>query len=165
MKDGSRRPQGFRYEEVARKGRPVHARTDPFSLRHPPMPLSRRAKIFSPFDALRGFSDAVASREVLYVPRKQLNEEQCADLDRKIARLRKLTANTRICREHPTYVRVRHFVICSDPGSEAYGQLGQYEDTAGICLGVDPHSRTVTVGEQTISADDIIALAIAEEAD
>ena len=28
----------------------------------PAMPLSRRAKIFSPFDALRGFGDAITAK-------------------------------------------------------------------------------------------------------
>lgn len=46
-------PPDFPYRDVLRKGRPKHAPMDPFSIRHPPMPLSRRAKIFSPFDALK----------------------------------------------------------------------------------------------------------------
>lgn len=52
-------PRNFRYLDVMRKGRPVHDPPDSFSIRHPPMPLSRRAKIFSPFDALSGFSEAI----------------------------------------------------------------------------------------------------------
>ena len=54
-------PEGFRYSEVLRRGRPVHDPLDPFTVRHPAMPLSRRAKIFSPFDALRGFGDAITA--------------------------------------------------------------------------------------------------------
>ena len=45
----------FRYREVYEKGKPVHEKNDSFSVKHPPMELSRRAKIFSPFDALKGF--------------------------------------------------------------------------------------------------------------
>ncbi len=30
---------------------------DSFYVKHPPMELSRRAKIFSPFDALKGFDE------------------------------------------------------------------------------------------------------------
>ena len=55
-------PEGFRYSEVLRRGRPVHDPLDPFTVRHPAMPLSRRAKIFSPFDALRGFGDAITAK-------------------------------------------------------------------------------------------------------
>ena len=48
-------PSSFRYKNVLEKGKPVHDKYDSFSLRHPAMDLSRRAKIFSPFDALKGF--------------------------------------------------------------------------------------------------------------
>lgn len=60
--DSDRIPPGFRYREVLRKGRPLHAPMDSFAVRHPPMPLSKRAKIFSPFDALRGFREAIAAQ-------------------------------------------------------------------------------------------------------
>lgn len=55
-------PPDFRYREVLRRGRPVHLPLDAFSVRHPAMPLSRRAKIFSPFDALKGFSEALTAQ-------------------------------------------------------------------------------------------------------
>ena len=48
-------PSSFRYRNVLEKGKPVHDKYDSFSIRHPAMDLSRRAKIFSPFDALKGF--------------------------------------------------------------------------------------------------------------
>ena len=50
-------PSSFPYRKVLEKGKPVHDKNDPFTARHPAMDLDRRAKIFSPFDALRGFSD------------------------------------------------------------------------------------------------------------
>ena len=53
----------FRYREVYEKGKPVHEKNDSFSVKHPPMELSRRAKIFSPFDALKGFSEELAKTE------------------------------------------------------------------------------------------------------
>ncbi|MBP5249790.1 MAG: hypothetical protein J6Z46_07285 [Lachnospiraceae bacterium] len=53
----------LRYRAVYEKGKPVHKKTDDFYIKHPPMDLSKRAKIFSPFDALRGFGDALASKE------------------------------------------------------------------------------------------------------
>ena len=53
----------YRYRAVYEKGKPVHGKLDLFSIKHPPMELSRRAKIFSPFDALKGFSEAIASKE------------------------------------------------------------------------------------------------------
>jgi len=51
----------FRYRHVLEKGKPVHDKNDLFSIRHPAMELSRRAKIFSPFDALKGFDDELSA--------------------------------------------------------------------------------------------------------
>jgi len=56
-------PSSFRYRNVLEKGKPVHDRNDLFFAKHPPMDLYRRAKIFSPFDALKGFSDELAKSQ------------------------------------------------------------------------------------------------------
>ncbi len=56
-------PANFRYREVFLKGRPRHDRYDPFRIRHPSMDRGHRAKIFSPFDALKGFNEAVAAKD------------------------------------------------------------------------------------------------------
>ena len=53
----------FRYLHVLNKGKPVHDKNDLFSVRHPAMDLSRRAKIFSPFDALKGFGDELSKAQ------------------------------------------------------------------------------------------------------
>ena len=56
-------PSSFRYRNVLEKGKPVHDKNDSFSIRHPAMDLSRRAKIFSPFDALKGFNDELSKAQ------------------------------------------------------------------------------------------------------
>lgn len=56
-------PVNFKYRNVFLKGKPGHGKTDAFSLRHPAMTPGHRAKIFAPFDALRGFGDALAGQE------------------------------------------------------------------------------------------------------
>ena len=56
-------PADFRYRAVMLRGKPQHEKTDAFSIRHPPMPPGRWAKIFSPFDALKGFQEALAAKE------------------------------------------------------------------------------------------------------
>ena len=55
-------PANFRYTEAVLAGRPRHGKFDVFSSRHPSMPVGRRAKIFAPFDALKGFSEAIAEQ-------------------------------------------------------------------------------------------------------
>ena len=52
-------PAGFRYRETFLKGRPRHDRFDAFRIRHPSMDVGKRAKLFAPFDALRGFDFAI----------------------------------------------------------------------------------------------------------
>ena len=56
-------PSDFKYMDVFLKGRPAHGNNDLFSVKHPSMDLGRRAKIFSPFDALKGFSEAISETE------------------------------------------------------------------------------------------------------
>ena len=56
-------PRNFRYREAFLQERPRHQKTDPFRIRHPNMDVGRRAKIFAPFDALRGFSAALIAVE------------------------------------------------------------------------------------------------------
>ena len=53
----------FKYEDVCRKGKPVHEEGDSFLIKHPPMELSKRAKIFNPFDALKGFNEEIRKTE------------------------------------------------------------------------------------------------------
>lgn len=63
--DNSKLSPSFRYRGVLEKGKPVHDKNDSFSIRHPAMDLSRRAKIFSPFDALKGFNEELIRTEAL----------------------------------------------------------------------------------------------------
>ena len=69
-------PTGFRYKEVLRRGRPKHEKYDSFWIRHPPMPTSRWAKIFAPFDALRGFREAIAAKDVPDSNTAQISREE-----------------------------------------------------------------------------------------
>ncbi len=55
-----------RYRKVYERGKPKHMPGDDFSIKHPAMDLSRRAKIFSPFDALKGFNEEIASTELAF---------------------------------------------------------------------------------------------------
>ena len=72
-------PSSFRYRSVIEKGKPVHDKNDSFSIKHPAMDLSRRAKIFSPFDALKGYSEEIAKveaeTEALFLNEREAVEE------------------------------------------------------------------------------------------
>ena len=67
-------PAGFRYKNVYLKGKPQHDRFDSFRIAHPQMDTGKRAKIFAPFDALKGFDEAVASRMPIMMAGEILKE-------------------------------------------------------------------------------------------
>ncbi|MBQ9060404.1 MAG: SOS response-associated peptidase family protein [Firmicutes bacterium] len=60
----TRIPEGFPYRQILLLGRPRHEPWDRFSARHPRMDPGHRAKIFAPFDALRGFDLALTAKRV-----------------------------------------------------------------------------------------------------
>ena len=74
-------PQDFRYRDVFLRGKPQHDRFDMFRVKHPSMDCGRRAKIFSPFDALKGFNEAIASKDIIYNDRTELTDEDRTGFD------------------------------------------------------------------------------------
>ena len=163
-------PPNFKYREVFLKGRPEHARDDSFLFRHPPMPAAKWAKIFSPFDALRGFGGALAAKDILYVPRMEPDEDAKRDLGRKLELLRSLTPNNRMARKNRVAVTLNIFVPCPDENSAAFGcgNMGQYKSVTGIVLKVDPEvTATITLQcegrKRTIDFQDIIQIERAKE--
>ena len=141
-------PENFKYSDVILKGKPRHSTDDPFSVRHPKMDLSRRAKLFAPFDALRGFSAAVIAKDERYEAKKEMDVEILEDLNQKISLLCELTAT-------------KNFEPCSDTNSEAFETDGKYLTLTGTCMHVDPDvSRTVLIDETLISFEDILKIEI-----
>lgn len=56
---------------------------------HPKMDRENRAKQFMPFDALKGFREALAEKEREIAAKRDLSEERKAELDRKLHVLHK----------------------------------------------------------------------------
>ena len=56
-------PRNFRYREVFLRGKPKHDKSDGFWARHPEMDTGKRAKLFAPFAALKGFDEAISKKE------------------------------------------------------------------------------------------------------
>lgn len=152
-------PADFRYRDVFLKGKPQHDRYDLFRIKHPRMATGRRAKIFSPFDALKGFSEAVASKDVLYEDRRELETEDREELDRRLHILHNLTWNGRMARANRVPVTVTYYVPCSDENNEAYGIRGQYRTVTGICWKVDSEVyKTIRVDGKLIEFDSILRI-------
>lgn len=153
-----------KYRFALSRTRPEHARCDDFSLRHPPMQLEKRAKIFSPFAALRGFEEAVDGKRRLYVEKRELNEEEQQALNGTLARLYELTRNLRLARERQLTAAVTCFVPCADENHEAYGRRGTYETVRGVVWRVDPVvHRSLLIGDREIEFADIAKITVLKE--
>ena len=152
-------PADFRYREVFLKGKPRHDKYDPFRIRHPRMNGGHRAKIFAPFDALKGFNEAVSAKEVLYESRIELSPEDAAELDRRLSILHNLTYNSRMARANRVQVSVTYYQPCLDPNHDDYGLRGQYQTITGICWNVDAEvNRTITIDRMKLSLGDVLRI-------
>ena len=150
-------PAGFPYAEIFRRGKPKHGTPgefstyDAFYIRHPPMKTSRRAKIFAPFDALKGFSAAIAAKEVLYVEKAELTESEKDTLDMKIRFLEAAGTSNGA----KISVNVTFFQECEDQENEGYGHKGTYRTVTGRLQKIDFLHRTMVLDSGTIDVDDI----------
>ena len=162
-------PIDFPYLSAIFQGPPKHIHDD-FSRKHPRMELERRAKIFAPFDALDGYSDAVRSKDVEYVERVDLNGEDCnefseedrEELSRRLEILHNLTYTGRQARANRVVVTVTYFVPCEDENSFAFGIRGLYKTVSGVCWKVDFVQQTITVGESGLALDDVVSIESAD---
>ena len=157
-------PADFRYLNVFLKGKPQHDRFDPFRVRHPMMDVGHRAKIFAPFDALKGFSEAIASKDVLYENRIELMPEDAEELSRRLSILHNLTFNSRMARANRVQVLVTYYEPCSDKDNDAYGVKGRYKTITGICWNVDNEvHHTILVDKMKLSLEDVIRIESTED--
>lgn len=169
-----------KYEKAMEQGRPLHQKDDSFSVRHPAMPLSRRAKIFSPFDALKGFHDEILSREAVYTERRELSEEDSRQTDRMLRLLRYMLSE----REHPSVIQgteeapglsviqramdrtaeplsvsVTYFIPAPTDRKRTSEDLGTYETVTGILNGISCGPEPcIAVDGKVISLADIIRI-------
>ncbi|MCR4909534.1 MAG: YolD-like family protein [Lachnospiraceae bacterium] len=100
-----------------------------------PMPVSQRAKIFAPFDALRGFSAALRAKEKIIQPKRLLLEDKLEELNRKASELKK-----------GDYVSILYY--CD----------GEYLSVSGFLSDINMHGRTFAVAGKEICFDDIFEL-------
>ena len=134
---------------------PGPTRDELFLRRHPRMPLSQRAKIFSPFAALAGYDQAIKNKNVLYEPRRELDPEERDALDNRLRRLAQLTRNGTVIRENPVHVKVEYFSVCTDPWNDAFGKEGLYKTLTGLLRRVDPVNQSLQIGDEIIPFADI----------
>ncbi len=152
----------FKYESVLQKGKPVHDQY--FFLRHPSMPCRKRAKIFAPFAALKGFEAEVQSKDIIYVRKRLPDLEEIAALNEKLVLLQKLIKSSRAAGTGSVTAEAEYYIPCSDPHNEAYQVKGTYETIAGPVRFVDPYRQVLGIGRAEIAFDDISELTIHQPA-
>ena len=113
----------MRYDDIKDKTRPLYPDL-------PPMPIHDRAAQFSPFAALVGYEDAVEETERLTDSRREMLEDEIAELNRQ---LRELQSRLR---ERPE-IRVTYFI----PDRKKDG--GRYASKIGNARTIDQYSNAI----------------------
>ena len=105
----------------------------------PKMDRADRAKQFMPFDALKGFQEALREKEKICVPRRSLSEEERVRLDRKLAGIRK-----------------------TDMVETEYFQDGEYVRVKGMVSGINRQEGWLQVVNTRIAFENIAELKLQE---
>lgn len=106
-----------------------------------PMPISERAKQFSPFSALKGLSEALAKKEHIPVPRMTLSEEQAEAINRTLLTIQRGDVVTAVRYD---------------------GEWQEYVQLTGVVSDVDLVSRLLHIGSHAIPFADLTDLIPAE---
>ncbi|MBQ7455327.1 MAG: hypothetical protein IJS53_02685, partial [Clostridia bacterium] len=127
------------------------------SPRHEPMPRADRAKQFMPYAALKGYDEEIGEKQEIFVPEKQLSEEQLARLDAQIFRLQSLLA----LKEKPR-VEIEYFVP-APAWRCAEMRVGQYQTCVGYAEKLCLTERTLRLDGQVFCLDEVTRLRILRE--
>ncbi len=154
-------PETFKYEPVLVQGQPEHC-GDSFSVRHPHMDYGKRAKIFAPFAALKGFEEEVQSKDVRYERKRELDADALYELNHRLYQLQERTRG-RLAKQNLIRAQVEYFVPCEDAHQEAFHSRGQYVTIEEIIYQVDEVLQVLRIGDHMIPFQDIYAIRFAEE--
>lgn len=115
--------------------------------RHPRMSLQNRAKIFSPFAALRGYDEQLdeEKQRSRRVPKRTLTEEEITALSDKLMQVTKGMTIT-----------VQYFK--EDAAHPEIPPVGEYQTLTGPVDAIDPVYRTLRLAGVTVHFEDLLAL-------
>lgn len=103
------------------------------------MTLSNRAKIFAPYDALKGFTEALKQKEIIYVKKKILSVDQQEDLNNAFKEC-----------EKGDLVLIKY-----------YDSLNKnYLELEGILTNIDNIYKRICIVKKEINIEDIIDIKI-----
>ena len=158
MRKNEAETSDFPYEEVINLGMPE--RDMYFYLKHPKMPCGKRAKIFAPFAALKGFEEEVDSKEVQYAEKRELSEEECRQINACLVRLSALMKAARFSGRSAVRVRAEYYRICLDEHHPQYRLCGTYETVTDTVKETDPVRRILSLEQIRIPFDDLSGIEI-----
>lgn len=99
-----------------------------------PMPRAKRAKQFQPFDALTGLREAIAAKERITVPKRELTEDSIAEINKTLLELQK-----------GQIITVVYY--------ELYEQ--NYLQLTGPVTKIDPYWNSLQIGSTVLNFPDI----------
>ena len=130
-----------KYADIIHAARPAGEES---LLKHPRMPLENRAKIFSPFAALRGYEQEIAREgwKMRRVERPSPSEGEIEKLSAKLAQVLKgMEVRAMYFQEDTTDLSGRHMGCCCE--------------TSGRVETIDPVGQTIRVNGKVIPFADI----------
>lgn len=136
-------------QETARKYADILHRERPQSeeskRKHPRMSIQNRAKIFSPFAALRGYDEQLAEEKqrIERVTKRILTEEEMSDLSDKLMQVTKGMTIT-----------VHYFV--EDTAHPEIPAVGNYVTLTGKVDSIDPMFRTLQIAKEVVPFEDLV---------
>ena len=97
-----------------------------------------RAKQFLPFDALKGFEQALREKEIEYEDKKELSEDTLQELNNKFNQI-----------ENGKYVKIKYY------------KNGRYSEIKGIVTNIDYIKKKIQINEvENINICDIIEILV-----
>lgn len=100
--------------------------------KRPKMSISNRAKQFAPFDALKGFREALKEKEKIKIDKKELSDDRSKEINDLLKDMKEGMLIT--------------IVYYSD---------GEYIQLTGIIVKIEKQKRCMQIAETTIHFDDI----------
>lgn len=97
----------------------------------------KRAKLFMPFDALKGFKEAIKEKERIVVPKKEMTEDDYNLLNEAFQKIKK-----------GSIVKV------------IYYQMDDYIEYTGMVSDVNESSRYIKVVKEKIKFENILSISI-----
>ena len=145
LKTKEARETAKKYADIIHRERPM---SEESLCKYPRMPLENRAKIFSPFAALRGYEQKIAAEGVKMqrVEKQILSEEETEKLSQKLNQIVK-----------GMYLTITYFK--RDSEEQGSSPFGFYQELTGKVEAIDPIEQTIRIDGITVRFEDILDVA------